>query len=189
MGLAICKKLLEFMGSDLFVESKVGKGSEFSFFLSLKKSDKTSLQNNEYEIDTPDCNKLDNLKGVKILVAEDNKLNILVIKKFLKKWQVNFDIAENGLIALDKALTNSYDMILMDLQMPVMNGFDTSKAIRATNIPLNKVIPIYALSASTGIDIKHKIEEFGMNGLITKPFNPSDLYGTLSKIIFNKHVS
>ncbi|MEL6917864.1 MAG: ATP-binding protein [Bacteroidota bacterium] len=189
LGLAICKKLLEIMGSDLFVESEVGKGSEFSFFLRLKKSEKISGQDTELDLDQLDYQKKDNLKGVKILVAEDNKLNVLVIKKFLSKWNVNFDIAENGLIALDKALNNSYDMILMDLQMPVMNGFDASKAIRETNIPLNKVIPIYALSASTGIDIKHKILKFGMNGLITKPFNPSKLYRTLSKIILNAYVS
>ncbi|MEE9364341.1 MAG: ATP-binding protein [Cellulophaga sp.] len=185
LGLAICTRLLEIMGSTLNLESVEDKGSEFCFSLNFKKSEITNFHESTYKID----GKLDDLKGVKILVAEDNKLNIMVIEKFLTQWKADYDIAENGLIALDKAISNDYDMILMDLQMPVMNGFDAAKAIRKSNNPLNKIIPIYALSASTGVNIKSKIKDFGMNGLICKPFNPTELYRTITKILRKEFVA
>ena len=188
LGLAICKRLLEIMDSDLELESEVGKGSTFSFKLKLQKSSMTDYQEDNNAFDARSIHDQDNLKGARILVAEDNKVNIMVIEKFLSKWQVDFDIAENGLIALNKALENTYDMILMDLQMPVMNGFEASKAIRESNNPLNKVMPIYALSASTGMDIKNQLGEFGIDGLICKPFNPTELFKTLTSILQQKYI-
>lgn len=179
LGLSICKQLLELMDSDLKLETEEGKGSCFSFLLNFKKSQANVLQTENYI----DIDAQDNLKGVKILVAEDNRLNIMVIEKFFKKWQIDLDLAENGLIALNKSMVNNYDMILMDLQMPVMNGFDSCKAIRDSNNTLNNTMPIYALSASTGTNIKKEIKKYGMDGLICKPFNPTDLYTTLTKII------
>ncbi|MDO6602035.1 PAS domain-containing hybrid sensor histidine kinase/response regulator [Arenibacter palladensis] len=188
LGLAICKRLLEIMDSDLELESEVGKGSTFSFKLKLQKSSMTDYQEDNNAFDARSIHDQDNLKGARILVAEDNKVNIMVIEKFLSKWQVDFDIAENGLIALNKALENTYDMILMDLQMPVMNGFEASKAIRESNNPLNKVMPIYALSASTGMDIKNQLGEYGIDGLICKPFNPTELFKTLTSILQQKYI-
>ena len=188
LGLAICKRLLEIMDSDLELESEVGKGSTFSFKLKLQKSSMTDYQEDNNAFDARSIHDQDNLKGARILVAEDNKVNIMVIEKFLSKWQVDFDIAENGLIALNKALENTYDMILMDLQMPVMNGFEASKAIRESNNPLNKVMPIYALSASTGMDIKDQLGEYGIDGLICKPFNPTELFKTLTSILQQKYI-
>lgn len=188
LGLAICKRLLEIMDSDLELESEVGKGSTFSFKLKLQKSSMTDYQEDNNAFDARSIHEQDNLKGARILVAEDNKVNIMVIEKFLSKWQVDFDIAENGLIALNKALENTYDMILMDLQMPVMNGFEASKAIRESNNPLNKVMPIYALSASTGMDIKNQLGEYGIDGLICKPFNPTELFKTLTSILQQKYI-
>lgn len=188
LGLAICKRLLEIMDSDLELESEVGKGSTFSFKLKLQKSSMTDHQEDIYSFDAKSFHEQDNLKGTRILVAEDNKVNIMVIEKFLSKWQVDFEIAENGLIALNKALENTYDMILMDLQMPVMNGFEASKAIRDSNNPLNKVMPIYALSASTGMDIKNQLGEYGIDGLICKPFNPTELFKTLTSILQQKYI-
>ena len=188
LGLAICKRLLEIMDSDLELESEVGKGSTFSFKLKLQKSSMTDYQEDNNAFDTRSIHEQDCLKGARILVAEDNKVNIMVIEKFLSKWQVDFDVAENGLIALNMALENTYDMILMDLQMPVMNGFEASKAIRESNNPLNKVMPIYALSASTGMDIKNQLGEYGIDGLICKPFNPTELFKTLTSILQQKYI-
>ncbi|MEQ8220482.1 MAG: ATP-binding protein [Arenibacter sp.] len=188
LGLAICKRLLEIMDSDLKLESQVGIGSTFSFKLKLQKSSMMDYQEDMDTFDAKSIHDQDNLKGARILVAEDNKVNIMVIEKFLSKWQVDFDIAENGLIALNMAMENTYDMILMDLQMPVMNGFEASKAIRDSNNPLNKVIPIYALSASTGMDIKNQLGEYGIDGLICKPFNPTELFKTLTSILQQKYI-
>jgi|TARA_R110000744_G_scaffold45014_3_gene100183 PAS domain S-box-containing protein len=188
LGLAICKRLLEIMDSDLKLESQVGIGSTFSFKLKLQKSSMMDYQEDMDTFDAKSIHDQDNLKGARILVAEDNKVNIMVIEKFLSKWQVDFDIAENGLIALNMAMEYTYDMILMDLQMPVMNGFEASKAIRDSNNPLNKVIPIYALSASTGIDIKNQLGEYGIDGLICKPFNPTELFKTLTSILQQKYI-
>jgi len=187
LGLAICKRLLEIMDSDLKLDSEVGKGSVFSFKLKLQKSILTDYQKDLYVFDSKNIHEQENLKGTRILVAEDNKVNIMVIKKFLSKWQVDFDIAENGLIAFNMAMENTYDMILMDLQMPVMNGFEASRAIRESSSPLNNVMPIYALSASTGLDIKNKLGEYGIDGLICKPFNPNDLFKKLTSILQQKY--
>ncbi|MBC8768137.1 response regulator [Arenibacter sp. BSSL-BM3] len=188
LGLAICKRLLELMDSDLELESEVGKGSTFSFKLKLHKSTMADYQEDIYDFDAKSIHQQENLKGARILVAEDNKVNIMVIEKFLSKWQVDFDIAENGLIAINMAIENTYDMILMDLQMPVMNGFEASKAIRESGNPLNKVMPIYALSASTGMDIKNQLGEYGIDGLICKPFNPTELFKTLTTILQQKYI-
>tara|TARA_R110000868_G_scaffold36074_2_gene128415 strand:- start:8244 stop:10010 length:1767 start_codon:yes stop_codon:yes gene_type:complete len=188
LGLAICKRLLELMDSDLKLESEVGKGSSFSFKLKLNKSSMADYQQDVYDFDVQSIHQQENLKGARILVAEDNKINIMVIEKFLSKWQVDFDIAENGLIAINMAMEKTYDMILMDLQMPVMNGFEASKAIRESGNPLNKVMPIYALSASTGMDIKNQLGEYGIDGLICKPFNPTELFKTLTNILQQKYI-
>jgi len=188
LGLAICKRLLELMDSDLKLESEVGKGSTFSFKLKLQKSTMADHQEDLYAFDVNSIHLQENLKGARILVAEDNKVNIMVIAKFLSKWQVDFDIAENGLIAYNMAMENNYDMILMDLQMPVMNGFEASKIIRESNNPYNKYMPIYALSASTGMDIKNQLGEYGIDGLICKPFNPTELFKTLTTILQQKYI-
>jgi len=188
LGLAICKRLLELMDSDLELESEVGRGSSFSFKLKLNKSSMADYQEDVYDFDAKSIHQQENLKGARILVAEDNKINIMVIEKFLSKWQVDFDIAENGLIAINMAMENTYDMILMDLQMPVMNGFEASKSIRESGKPLNKVMPIYALSASTGMDIKNQLGEYGIDGLICKPFNPTELFKTLTTILQQKYI-
>ena len=184
LGLAICKQLIEIMGSYLNLESQVNKGSKFSFFLNFKKSTNINICKDNNLSNILDIENQDNLKGTKILVAEDNKINIMVIKKFLTTWQVAYDFAENGIAALNKATDNEYDIVLMDLEMPIMNGFDATKAIRETK--KNKQTPIYALSASNSIDTKSKIKKYGMNGLICKPFNPPELYIMLSKIVHKK---
>ena len=189
LGLAICKRLLEIMDSDLKVESKLGKGTTFSFLLQLEKGvDTIELFEQRFKFDSQEQESFD-LNRAKILVAEDNKVNIMVIEKFLIKWNVDYEIAENGLIALNKAKENVYDLILMDLQMPVMNGFEASTEIKESNESKNKKTPIYALSASTGADIKHLIKDFKIDGLICKPFNPTELYNKLSKVIKQNKVS
>jgi len=163
LGLAICEKLLSLMKSEIKVESIYGLGSKFSFPIVLKKGNPVAptLIDNGFKKKSH----LANLIGVKILVVEDNKINILVIEKFLKKWKLDYDFAQNGQLAVEAAFKKEYDIILMDIQMPVMNGFDASLAIRASDNKHNKNVPIYALTASTGENLMQDVLQHGMDGL------------------------
>ena len=185
LGLAICKQLIEIMGGTLTLKSEVGKGSTFSFLLNLQKSTITTISEYNTFPNSLNSKEQNNLNGIKILVAEDNQVNIMVIKKFLKSWNVDYNFAENGLVAVGKAAINDYDIILMDLEMPVMNGFDATQSIRQTK--KNSNTPIYALTASNSLDTKNKIKKYGMDGHISKPFNPPELYIMLSKIVHKKY--
>ncbi len=126
LGLTITKKLLELMGSEIKVKSELGKGSVFYFSLRVNSSSAVVLNNK-----TNDPNIVQkSLKGVKILIAEDNQINVILAKQYMKLWDIECDIAENGEIALALVQTNDYDMVLMDLQMPEMDGYQTTTAIR-----------------------------------------------------------
>jgi CheY-like chemotaxis protein len=109
---------------------------------------------------------------MKILLVEDNNINVFVVARFLKNWDITYDVAQNGAIALDMHHKSRYDLILMDLQMPVMDGYEATTAIRLKD----KKTPIIALTANAFSDIKLKVMEVGMNDYITKPFDPDDLY-------------
>ena len=183
LGLAICRRLLELMDSDLYVDSTLGVGSVFSFSLNLAKDSMKPILATSSEIHPNKAEVKQSLKGKRILVAEDNKVNTMVIKKFLTKWEANFDLAENGRIAIQRAEKVRYDLILMDLQMPEVDGFQATKVIRESNKSLNRNIPIYALSASTGMYSQKDMNTSGMDGLITKPFNPEELRQTLFNIL------
>ncbi len=175
LGLSISKKLLNLQGSDLEVESELGKGATFSFAIEYRISNRL----NSYEPDMikmqPDYEPL----KLNVLVAEDNKMNALILKRFFTKWKVNFKIAENGNELLKIYKNFDFDLILMDLQMPELNGYETTKIVR--NLPdKNKAsIPIIALTAFAQTDIKEKTERYKMNGFMGKPFNPVELYNLL----------
>jgi signal transduction histidine kinase len=176
LGLAITKKLIELQGSKIKLESELGKGSTFSFDLPFKKSKNAG----KGLADKNNIEDFKSLKGVKLLLAEDNKVNQMIAQKFLKKWDVEVDTADNGLIALDKLKECKYDLILMDIQMPEMDGYEATEAIRKLETDYSKV-PVLALTASTMADVQDKIFSVGMNDFVTKPFNPSDLYMKIVK--------
>ena len=167
LGLAITKKLIELFDSQISVESIVGVGSKFFFDLRFIKSDQINLI-----IEPKKQLKIEPLTGIKILLVEDNDINIFVVVRFLKNWDIVYDVAKNGAIAIDMHHKNRYDLILMDLQMPVMDGYEATIAIRLKD----KKTPIIALTANAFSDIKQKVLEVGMNDYITKPFDPDDLY-------------
>jgi CheY-like chemotaxis protein len=119
------------------------------------------------------------LRGGKILLAEDNDINVLVIGEYLNQWNALFDVAENGEEAVKMVSENLYELVLMDLQMPVMDGYEATKKIREMSDPTKANIHIYAMTADAMMEIKERVMEAGMNGIFHKPFDPESVYRTL----------
>ena len=176
LGLTITKRLLELQGSEIKVESEIGKGTRFHFILPHKIVKTTLFQ--KTELTAPiQAMPLDDLHEVRILLVEDNPVNVMVASKFLTKWGVQLETAENGRIALEKVKTSTFDLVLMDLKMPEMDGYEASREIRK----LTSSIPIIALTASATLEAQEKVFKAGMNGFITKPFNPNELQRIIIK--------
>jgi CheY-like chemotaxis protein len=173
LGLTITKRLLEMQGSSIKVESEPGAGSVFSFNLTFPNSTLKLQPTASGQFPALPGS----LQGTRILLAEDNQINVLLAKQFLKQWDVECDVAENGQLAVQLAQTNDYDMILMDLQMPDMDGYTATEEIRKLEPASRyKKLPIIALTASAMLDNKDKAYTVGMDDYISKPFNPDDLY-------------
>jgi PAS domain S-box-containing protein len=178
LGLAITKRLLELQGSRIQLQSEPGKGSRFYFNMRFQKG--KEISGSQVSNTVKD---LKSLKGARVLVAEDNQVNVTLISIFLKQWQVQFDIAENGLIACQKVKEAEYDLLLMDLQMPVLDGYQAARMIRSLADERYRRLPIIALTASAMLDIREQVLDAGMNDFITKPFNPSDLFAKMQAFI------
>lgn len=172
LGLTIVKRLLQLQNSDINLESEFGQGSHFYFTLTLKVSKLTNQEDIENTIPT-----MKNLCGIRVLLVEDFIFNVMVAEKMLQNWNAVVDLAENGQIAVDKVRVNEYDVILMDLQMPVMDGLTATKTIRT----FNTNVPIIALTASASAEIQASVIAIGMNDYLSKPFNPDELYRTIYK--------
>ena len=174
LGLAIVKQLVEPQGGSIRVRSTVNEGSTFSFTLSFQKTNaEAELENEIMELDTE-------IKNIKVLVVEDIPLNQLLMKTLLDDFGFARDIAENGKIAIEKLKENDYDIILMDLQMPEMNGFEATEYIRNT---MKSKIPIIALTADvTTVDLA-KCKAVGMNDYIAKPIDERLLFSKIVGIL------
>ncbi len=171
LGLAIVKQLVEPQGGSIHVKSNINEGSVFSFILDFKKTHaEAALETEMLELDAE-------IKNIKVLVVEDIALNQLLMKTLLDDFGFERDIVGNGKIAIEKLQTKSYDIILMDLQMPEMNGFEAAEYIRNK---LNSKIPIIALTADVTTADLAKCKSVGMNDYIAKPVDERLLY---SKII------
>lgn len=173
LGLAITEKLVRLHNSQIHVSSQPHQGSTFSFVISY---DLIDFADDHLEPkNTPDDT--DALSGLTVLFAEDNKLNIIVLRQFLKKWGVTFDEAENGHQAVTLATQNRYDVILMDLNMPVVDGLTAAKKIREASV----TTPMVALSAATYTEIEERLQQAGIEDFSPKPFVPESLFQTLVK--------
>ena len=170
LGLAIVKQLVEGQGGKITINSKINKGSTFSFVLDFEKTDAEAILEPEIlELNT-------DVKDIKILVVEDMELNQLLMKTLLDDFGFECDITANGKLAIEKLKTKTYDIILMDLQMPEMNGFEATEYIRKK---LKLTIPIIALTADvTTVDVE-KCRVIGMNDYISKPVDERLLYSKL----------
>ena len=172
LGLPIVKSIVEAMGSAVHIESEVAQGSRFYFDLEVK-----SISNEKFNQDSGIKER--NLKGRRILLVEDNKINIMVGKQILERANLVVDVAFDGLMAVNMVKENDYCAVLMDIQMPIMDGYTSSIEIRK----FNTTLPILALSASVFLEVKSKIEQSGMNGFIFKPFDREDLYNRIEAVI------
>ena len=191
LGLAISKRLLELMGGELFVKSKPGKGARFFFSIRtpiVNVSSPAFQAQARARTQEKGPGKIraaskagDLLKGMKVLLVEDNEDNRLVADLILRKWGVLLAVAENGKEATERVVEQKFDLILMDLQMPVMDGFTATLLIRDLDDPFYKRLPIVALTADAFTDIKERCKKVGMNDYLSKPLNPDRLYATLEK--------
>lgn len=174
LGLTITKSLVELKGGKLEVTSTEGKGSTFSFTLEFKKADE--IEKVEKAESEKDKIFKSGIEGKKILLVEDNKLNQLVAKKVLNKFKVEVSLAENGLEAVEMVQKDKYDLILMDIHMPLMDGLEATRSIRALDDIYYQQIPIVALSADAYSDKVQATTESGMNDYLAKPFKPENLF-------------
>lgn len=173
LGLSITKQLVEQMGSKIYLESELNKGSVFYFSLNLEIRD---------ELEISAKRKTLKLTNYKVLLVEDNEMNVLIAKRLLEKWEMEVDVANNGEEAIKMAESSGYDIILMDLQMPIMDGYEATRVLRKKGYDL----PILALTASAMFEKATKTSKAGLDGVVTKPFNPHDLYDAISSRLSKK---
>ncbi len=170
LGLAISRKILALQGSKLQLTSEPGKGSTFYFAQTFKTTDK-KLQKKNSDSGLNGENEHP-LSGVRILLVEDNQINVLVAKNFLENWGATIDVAENGQEAVDMLDPDKHHIILMDLHMPVMDGYTAIRTIRGKGIS----VPIIALTASLPNEVEAEIKGLDINGFVLKPFAPDELF-------------
>lgn len=169
LGLAISKRILEIQGISLNLSSEVGKGALFYFVQTFEKS--TQLSDRQLIADDFKNENKQAFKGMEILLVDDNALNVMVAKRFLENWGAIVDTAVNGSEALAK-LNEQHKLVFMDLHMPMMDGYEAAKTMRANGIK----IPIIALTANLKKEIEQQVKEAGMDDIIVKPFLPEELY-------------
>jgi PAS domain S-box-containing protein len=177
LGLAISKRLVKMMGGEIGVESEPGKGSSFWFTVRLGKASDAVPQAPTFGTETPEIRLKTQFSGTHILLAEDEPINQEVSRGLLEDVGLLVDVVDDGQQALELARQNRYALILMDMQMPVMNGLAATKAIRADS--LNMDTPILAMTANAFEEDRQVCLDAGMNDHIAKPVDPNRVYATL----------
>lgn len=175
LGLSIVKRILSLYQSNINLYSEPSVGSTFSFNLILEKS-------RVYNLDYKSKSSEKDLSNLKILVAEDNQVNAFLVKRLLDKWNCQYKIVENGKLALEEVMNSEYDLILMDINMPIMDGFEASAEIRKLPNIKKSNIHIIALTASSDDKVIEQSSISGINEIVIKPFDTEMLYQKLKLI-------
>jgi len=178
LGLTIVKKLIELKGGELTFSSQIGKGSVFNFTNWYTLADKP-----KEKIAKPHGTKLEPLKNIRVLVAEDNPVNQFILSKMLNDWETSIEIVDNGRKVIEKLQQAEFDIILMDTHMPELNGYQTAKQIRVEFDEPKRSIPIISLSAAAFDHEQQEAIAAGMNDVLSKPFQPYELHGKIQNLL------
>ncbi len=191
LGLAICKLLADAMNATIEVDSKLGAGTNFAFTLDLMIPEESTKpveieKSNSPEQETESVRKAVHMdfESKKVLLVDDNAINRKLGSKFLKQMNIEVELATNGLEAYEKVVENEYDLVLMDLQMPELDGFEATQKIRASKSP-HKDVTIIALTANAFKEVRHQCHSVGMQDFITKPLRVNVLSEVLKKWILD----
>ena len=179
LGLTIAKQLVELMGGNIAVRSEVGKGSVFTVNIEFEKTMAPLVPISDQGIDKP------LLTDADVLVVEDNNFNKLLIKNILLGWKANVDMADNGQIAVDMLKNKRYNIVLMDIQMPVMDGYQATEFIRNQLPSPQNEIPIIAVTAHATLTERERCENAGMNDFVSKPLESEKLFKKMKALIEN----
>jgi signal transduction histidine kinase/BarA-like signal transduction histidine kinase len=180
LGLSIVKKLVDVMNGRIEVKSEVGKGTEFTLFMDFERTEDRQKKNEQPE------QGWESLKDRRILLVEDNMMNTEIARALLEEKGMEVICAENGKAACDAFISSApgyFDAVLMDIRMPVMNGYDAARSIRNADRADAAAVPIIAMSADAFDDDIRRCMDAGMNGHVSKPVSPEKLYGTLSRFL------
>jgi signal transduction histidine kinase/ActR/RegA family two-component response regulator len=176
LGLTISRALVTQFGGELSVTSKLGQGSTFSFTIPLRKTQEPAPT-------LADAFDTGQLRGIRVLLAEDNPINRTVARLHLLQWGVEVDEAEDGREALDKLLGNTYDVVLMDIQMPHLSGIEVTQQLRQLPDPARATVPVLALTANVFRTDNEKYLAAGMDDYLAKPFAEEHLYAKLINLL------
>jgi signal transduction histidine kinase/CheY-like chemotaxis protein len=177
LGLTISKRLINMFNSELMLKSQEGKGSEFFFTVVLRINQESRLY-----VEEDNSRQLTSLEGVRILIAEDNKVNMSIAKRFMTKWGIQVDEAVNGVEAVERFRNGSYDLMLIDLEMPEMDGPSALREIRR----FNRNVPAMAFTAAVYDNMENDLMKKGFVDYIHKPFRPEVLHNKIATLMMEK---
>ncbi len=186
LGLSLSRKLVEMHGSRIEVESELGRGTAFSFALRLKVvvaevSEVTEADGVAVAGPGPGAAAGAGLEGLKVLVADDNEVNVFVLAGLLQEWGVDYDVVSGGRPAVERVRTGEYDLVLMDLHMPDLDGYAATREIRSLAGERFAKLPIFAVSASTRVGFEQDLDAAGFTEFVGKPISPDILFGKMAR--------